>query len=32
MIQQIEQVSLADVIKRNTTVGNELGDDVFLMP
>lgn len=32
MIAMVEQVTLADVIQRNTTIGIELGDDVFLMP
>ena len=32
MVALAEQVTLADVIQRNTTIGIELGDDVFLMP
>jgi peroxidase len=31
-IWEVEDVTLADVIRRNTSIGDELGENVFLMP
>lgn len=29
LVQEVESTTLADIIRRNTTIGNELQDDVF---
>jgi hypothetical protein len=32
VVQQVEATSLADVIRNNTPIGNEVQDDVFQVP